>query len=121
MLSWRAPWHLANPAPVRALPDQTVVRRSSFHELQLAATTTVALIVRRAKLSLSTPPSDQAEEQARFECMRLVRAGDISDAELLRLREQPLPWRAVLDRMHERRTDNAVRALELLARQHTFT
>ena len=53
--------------------------------------------------------------------MRLVRAGVISDAELLRLREQPLSWSAVLDRMHERRTDNAVRALELLARHHTFT
>ena len=67
------------------------------------------------------PPSDQTEEQARFECMRLVRAGAISDAELLRLREQPLSWCAVLDRMHERRTDDAVRALELLARHHTFT
>ena len=51
--------------------------------------------------------------------MRLVRAGVISDAELLRLREQPLSWCAVLDRMHERRTDEAVRELELLARHHT--
>jgi hypothetical protein len=67
------------------------------------------------------PPSDQTEEQARFECMRLVRAGAISDGELLRPREQPLSWCAVLDRMHERRTDDAVRALELLARHHTFT
>jgi hypothetical protein len=53
--------------------------------------------------------------------MRLVRAGAISDAELLRLREQPLSWCAVLDWMHERRADNALRALELLARHHTFT
>jgi hypothetical protein len=43
------------------------------------------------------PPSDQNEEQARFECMRLVRAGAISDAELLRLRDQALSWCAVLD------------------------
>jgi hypothetical protein len=43
------------------------------------------------------PPSDQTEEQARFECMRLVRAGAISDAELLRLRDQALSWCAVLD------------------------
>jgi hypothetical protein len=67
------------------------------------------------------PPSDQTEEQARFECMRLVRAGANSDAELLRLRDQALSWRAVLDRMNERRADNALRALELLARHHTFT
>jgi hypothetical protein len=67
------------------------------------------------------PPSDQTEEQARFECMRLVRAGAISDAELLRLRDQPLSWSVVLVLMHERRADNALRALELLARDHTFT
>jgi hypothetical protein len=67
------------------------------------------------------PPSNQTEEQARFECMRLVRAGAISDAELLRLREQPLSWSAVLDLMHEQRADNALRALEQLARHHSFT
>jgi hypothetical protein len=67
------------------------------------------------------PPSDQTEEQARFECMRLVRAAANSDAELLRLRDQALSWSAVLDRMNERRADNALRALELLARHHTFT
>jgi hypothetical protein len=33
--------------------------------------------------------------------MRLVRAGAISDAELLRLREQPLSWCAVLDRVND--------------------
>ena len=49
------------------------------------------------------PPSDQTEEQARFEAMQLVRAGAISDAELLRLREQPLSWGAVLERMNELR------------------
>jgi hypothetical protein len=37
------------------------------------------------------PPSDQTEEQARFECMRLVRAAAISDAELLRLRDSRGP------------------------------
>ena len=43
--------------------------------------------------------------------MGLVRVGVISDAELLRLRDQALSWGAVRDLMHERRTDNAVRAL----------
>jgi hypothetical protein len=52
--------------------------------------------------------------------MRLVRAGANSDAELLRLRDQALSWSAVLDRMNERRADNALRALELLARHHSF-
>jgi hypothetical protein len=60
------------------------------------------------------PPSDQTEEQARFECMRLVRTAANSDAELLRLRDQALSWSAVLDRMNERRADNAPSALELL-------
>jgi hypothetical protein len=48
------------------------------------------------------PPSDQTEDQARFECMRLVRAGAISDAELLRLRDEALSWCAVLDRINDR-------------------
>ena len=48
------------------------------------------------------PPPDQTEEQARCECMRLVRAGAISDAELLlRLRDRALSWRAVIDRVND--------------------
>ena len=34
-----------------------------------------------------------------------MRSGAISDAELLRLRDQALSWGAVRDLMHERRTD----------------
>ena len=50
-----APWHRATPAPERALPDQTVVRCSSSHELELAVAAAVAVIAGCAQLSLPTP------------------------------------------------------------------
>ena len=76
---------------VRALPDQTVVRCSSSQELELADGSGRCGNHRSVpRYRFLPPPSDQTEEQARFECMRLVRAGAISDADLLRLCEQPL-------------------------------
>jgi hypothetical protein len=71
--------------------------RDILWRLQLRAS--VALLAVAAAATL--PPSDQTEEQARFECMRLARVGAISDAELLGLREQPMSWRAVLDRVND--------------------
>ena len=109
----------------RAEPVSKAYRTlAGLHEFLLAACGGSGGCANRAAVpsyQFRPPPSNQTEEQARFECTRLVRAGTISDAELLRLREQPLSWSAVLGFMHDRRADNALRALELLARHHTFT
>jgi hypothetical protein len=75
--------------------------------LLAAAAAAVALIARPCRGIAANPRLKiRRKKQARFECMRPVQAGAISDAEL-RLREQPLLSRcAVLGLMHERRADS---------------
>ena len=67
---------------------------------------------------LLPPPSDQTEERARFECMRLVRVGAISDADCCGYETKRCRGAAFSIGYTNGGADNAVRAREALFPHH---
>lgn len=53
------------------------------------------------------PPSDQAEEQARFVVTQHLNSGGIDHDTLLRMRDSFLSWRAILDWINARPSQSA--------------